>query len=153
MNKNGIIEILSQQVNNLTTFVKVLEDKQHAIIENDYDLLSDKMNKEEASIGAINRTEEKRLTLMMEVIEQNFSNPTKDLLNIRKFFEATVEAWTREEKNTMKLLISKLKDLTMQCDSLNDQNKYLIDNARIFIKEIISAVVHAQKRSIIDRKI
>lgn len=153
MNKKEILETLDEQRTNLENFVKILEDKQHCIIENNYDLLSEKMNDEEIFINKIKKIEEKRINLLMNAIESSVSTPSRDLLKLSEFAKATREFWSSEEFGVLTMVAADLKELAHKASNLNEQNRFLIDNARSFIREIISAVVHAQNKSIIDRKI
>lgn len=153
MNKEELIKTLQGQASNLKKFIKVLEDKQHAIIENDYDLLSVKMNDEEIMIGKIKKEDDKRLTLMKSAFNNQNINNNSDLMNVSLFIERTKQHWEEEELEILSQLLPELKELASEADKINEQNRYLIQNARSFIREIISAVVNAQKRSLIDRKI
>ncbi|MFA3783871.1 flagellar export chaperone FlgN [Melioribacteraceae bacterium 4301-Me] len=135
----------------LTSLLQVVTEKQKAIIGYNYEQLSKAIEKEESRLFELQKIHKMRRSILsklkselsLDVNESNF----EDLLEVIQD-KINKETWL-ELYNSSDEIRKRIKEIQL----VNDQNKYLADYGRSFIRELISNLVGAEKKSIIDRKI
>ncbi|HUX92263.1 MAG TPA: flagellar protein FlgN [Ignavibacteriaceae bacterium] len=150
MELNNLFNDLKKQHELLQKFLDLISLQQNAIINSDIKALEETLKIESTFFNEIEISQK----LMIETIK-NLSE--KYSLNLKSnklsdFLEAL------KDKNEVKLggffkLQASLKKLISNINTVNNQNKMLISQARNFIKEIIGVFANSNKSPILDRKV
>ncbi len=149
MEISNLFNEMKNQQELLQKFLDLIYLQQKAIINNDVVVLEDLLTKEGAFFNQI----EAKKTLMSDIIIQLAvkysikleSNNLSDFINSLKL------------KNEFKLnglikLHESIKKLVYVIIEANNQNKILINQAKSFIKQLVTIFAHANKNSILDRR-
>lgn len=132
MDTKNFTEILQEQKNQLNGYLTLVNEKQKALTGNDVEQLNEVIRSEQRVLLEIKSIEQKWILALKQV--------GGDVSQLGEITE-------------IKSLQNEIKELVLQINSVNNLNKYLISNAREFIKEIMTSVFSNSKRSLIDRKI
>jgi len=130
MNTPELKNILERQKAKLEEYLNIVNEKQNVLITNEMLKLQVITNGEQKILLEIKDIEDEWIS----VLKKNYS------------YDDTIKA-------EIKALQSGIKELVLEINRINTINKYLISNAREFIKEIMAAIFMNKKRSLIDRKI
>ncbi len=150
MDMNDLLKLLKDQHQLLQAFHDTIVLQQKVIINNDVKGLEETIKTEGA------------LLINIELYEKHVEEAIKQLSNrygiknsSGKLSEFVDAIKVRKEINSMNLLKlrNSLQKIVANTIRVNNQNKMLIDQARYFIKETISALVSKNHTSILDRKV
>lgn len=122
--------ILERQKAKLEEYLNIVNEKQNVLITNEMLKLQVITSGEQKILLEIKDIEDEWIS----VLKKNYS-------------------YDEKLKVEIKALQSGIKELVLEINRINTINKYLISNAREFIKEIMAAIFMNKKRSLIDRKI
>lgn len=153
MMEKELYEMLVQEDKIIKSLITLANQKQKAIIQNDYDGLN-KVNENESALlsnlDKVSRNQQKLVSRLFDInsLEENgkprilsiLVNDYKDLFNPAQL----------QKINELRLQVrDKVKVLT----GLNHQNRFLIEHASSLVKDTISLLLKTRKTSLIDRKI
>lgn len=150
MDMNDLLKLLKDQHQLLHAFHDTIVLQQKVIINNDVKGLEETIKTEGA------------LLINIELYEKHVEEVIKQLSDkygiknssgkLSEFIEAIK---VKREINSINLikLRNSLQKMVAQTVRVNNQNKMLIDQARFFIKETITALVNKNHTSILDRKV
>jgi len=130
MNTPELKNILERQKAKLEEYLNIVNEKQNVLITNEMLRLQVITSGEQKILLEIKDIEDEWIS----VLKKNYS-------------------YDDQVKVEIKALQSGIKELVLEINRINTINKYLISNAREFIKEIMAAIFMNKKRSLIDRKI
>ena len=150
MELNNLFNDLKKQHELLQKFLDLISLQQNAIINSDVKALEETLKIESTYFNEIEISQKLMMKTIKNLSEKYSLNPKSNKLS--DFLEAM------KDKNEVKLgaffkLQTSLKKLISNINTVNNQNKMLISQARNFIKEIIGVFANSNKSSILDRKI
>ncbi len=141
---------LKDQHQFLEAFLNTIMLQQRAIIENDMTGLEETIKTEGSLMIYIEQHEKKVLEIICELSQKySIDLPSKKLSD----FVAAVKAKKIMETGSIEKIQNSLKKYILRIAKVNAQNKILIEQARSFVQETISAIVSLNKNQILDRKI
>ena len=150
MEPKELITILQDQKNNLNQLFSAVSQKQRSLVSSNYELLEDSIMKEERILVNIQQSEKLRVKTL-ESLYKEFSisaNSTR----LQDFLEKTRKIIGDDIAANISRLENEIKDIIMRINNVNQQNKYLIEQSRMFIKETIQSVVNMKKK-LLDRRV
>ncbi|MCU7497132.1 MAG: flagellar protein FlgN [Ignavibacteria bacterium] len=141
---------LVNQKNNLTSLLNAALQKQKALVNFDYAGLEDSITREEKAIAFITEGEKGRIKILSELYSRySISNRT---FKLSEFLENTRGLLDAKSQKQIAVTEKELKELITRVSMVNQQNKFLIENSRAFIKETVSRILNA-RRSLLDKKV
>ncbi|HEX2866343.1 MAG TPA: flagellar export chaperone FlgN [Ignavibacteriales bacterium] len=141
---------LVNQKNNLSQLLDAALLKQKALVKFDYAGLEDSILKEERALSSVADGEKGRIKILTEIYQKHsISNKTYKL---SEFIEHTKDLLDIKSKKQIAVTEKELKELITRVSMVNQQNKFLIENSRAFIKETVSHILNA-RRSLLDKKV
>ena len=150
MEMTDLFNLLKEQHQFLEAFLNTIVLQQRAIIESDLKGLEETIKTEGALLINFDNYE-KHMTEMIRELSKKYSlNASSGKLT--DFVNTLKGKREFNPKSFIKLQIS-LQKLMEQIMKINNQNKLLVDQARNFIKETVSALVNNSQNPILDRKI
>jgi flagellar biosynthesis/type III secretory pathway chaperone len=151
MRTTELLEVLKDQRNNLNQFHEIVLMKQRALIMNDIKGIEGAIMREEKMINKVENCEKQRVQLILSLKEKlNLDYPSHRMTDFILKAGELLDAKIKREFERELEIIEKLVSVIQQT---NEQNQFLISNARNFIRKIIEAVAQGGKQSILDRKI
>ena len=149
MEMSDLFRCLKEQHQVLQEYLDILLKHQKAIISADAAGLEETIKSESDLLFNIGSCETRRQKIMQQLsvkysLEIN-SNKLSDFLNEikkKKLFDTA---------NIVKLQNS-IKKLILETIKINSQNKFLIEQARNFIKETIAAFTSTNRNALVDRR-
>ena len=149
MEMKDLFNSLKDQHEFMQTFLDTIVLQQKAIINNDIRGLEETIKTEGALLINVDIYEKQMAEIIKQLSEKysinTSSNKLIDFINALK--------GKREfNPNSIVKLHSSLKKLVSQIMKINDQNRMLIDQARNFVKETVSALISENQSAIFDRK-
>jgi hypothetical protein len=149
MEMKDLFNSLKDQHEFLQTFLDTIILQQKAIINNDIRGLEETIKTEGALLINVDRYEKQMAEILKQLSEKysinSSSNKLVDFIN-------GLRGKRELNPNNIVKLHSSLKKLVSQIMKINDQNRMLIDQARNFVKETVSALVNNNQSAIFDRK-
>ncbi|MGE5432464.1 MAG: flagellar export chaperone FlgN [Syntrophomonadaceae bacterium] len=141
---------LANQKNNLAKLLEAALQKQKALVNFDYTGLEDSIVKEEKALSFVTEGEKGRIKILSELYEMHaIANKT---FKLSEFIEHTRGMLDIKAQRQIAVTEKELKELITRVSMINQQNKFLIENSRAFIKETVSHILNA-RRSLLDRKV
>jgi hypothetical protein len=144
------IEILEGQKENLTIFIDIAKSKQKALLENDRELFDKILKDEEFYISKLTRSEKEKRRALKEIFGRNLTDEERKLTNLIKLLSQYAP---EAESNQIESLQFTLRDLAEELSKINNQNMFLIRNARQFLIDTINTLMNEKRASIFDRKV
>jgi dsDNA-binding SOS-regulon protein len=144
------IEILEGQKENLTIFIDIAKSKQKALLENDRELFDKIIKEEEFYISKLTRSEKEKRRALKEIFGRNLTEEERKLNNLVKLLSQYAP---EEESKQIESLQLTLRDLAEELSTINNQNMFLIRNARQFLIDTINTLMNEKRASIFDRKV
>jgi SMC interacting uncharacterized protein involved in chromosome segregation len=149
MEMKDLFSSLKDQHEFLQTFLDTIILQQKAIITNDIIGLEETIKTEGALLLNVDHYEKQMADIIKQLSEKysvdSSSNKLTDFINALK-------GKNEFNPNSIAKLHSSLKKLVSQIVKINDQNRMLIEQARNFVKETVSALVINNQSPIFDRK-
>lgn len=148
--KSDLESILELQKHNLQKMLGVLKNHQTALVHNDLKLIEDSITSEEVLLQNIMKTETEKSTII-ERLDKRYS-----LHLVKPSLTNLLIAVQRKEDfnyDSLQKLQFVIKKLTLEISRINLQNRVLIENAKSFIKNTISALVGQNKRQLLDKRL
>lgn len=151
MDEKDLIKTLSGLEESLIKLCETAQQKQEALINNNIKLLESAVSSEEKFIRSIENAEKSRIAVLNELNKKYTMNLTT--MKLSEFLSGAKNKL--DEKSTAKILKlqNRIKRHIQNIEALNQQNQYLIDTARDFIKMAISELVGPQRKSFLDRRV
>lgn len=141
---------LVNQKNNLTSLLNAALQKQRALVNFDYAGLEESIVKEEKALSFVTEGEKGRIKVLSELYKRHsISNKT---FKLSEFVENTKGMLDIRSQKQIALTEKELRELITRVSMVNQQNKFLIENSRAFIKDTVSAILNA-RRSLLDKKV
>jgi hypothetical protein len=149
MEMKDLFSSLKEQHEFMQTFLDTIVLQQKAIINNDIKGLEETIKTEGALLINVDRYEKQMADIIKQLSEKySLDTPSNKLTD----FVNTLKGKREFNPNNIVKLHSSLKKLVTQIVKINDQNRMLIDQARSFVKETVSALVNNSQSPIFDRK-
>lgn len=149
MEINQLNKVIKEQHECLQNFLTVVKLQQKSLIENDLEGLEDSIAKEEKILTLLNRIKDEKARVIKNLAEEN--NIILKNFSLGDLLENFKNKTEIKFSNLEKVQFS-IKNLILQIDKINQQNKILIEHSRNFIKETINILVNKNK-PILDRKV
>lgn len=151
MDEKDLIKTLSGLEESLIKLFETARQKQEALINNNIKLLESAVSAEERFIHSVQNAEKTRIAVLTELNKKYTLNLTTMKLN--DFLSGAKNKL--DEKNVAQILKlqNRIRKYIVAIEALNQQNQYLIDTARDFIKMTIAELVGPQRKSFLDRKV
>lgn len=153
MNKDKLIKLLDEQKIVLQEMIRVLKQKQNAIVKNDSMALEEANHLEEVVLNKLSRKELERINLIRNISAElglNLSEINSN--NIKEFYKHLKTKLNLEEYESLNNTRNENKKLVEQASLINKQNKLLIEQANSFIKQVINVLFKSQNKPLLDRK-
>jgi len=149
MEMKDLFSSLKEQHEFLQTFLDTIVLQQKAIINNDIRGLEETIKTEGALLINVDIYEKKMAEIIKQLSEKYSINTSSNKLID---FVNALKGKREFNPNNIVKLHSSLKKLVSQIMKINDQNRMLIDQARNFVKETVSALISENQSAIFDRK-
>lgn len=150
MEYSNLSEILNKQEKNLKELLKIVTNKQEALISNNNENLNDLISKEEKQLLLLQITEERRLEILKNIYQEN--NIKNERFKLDVMIEALKDKLNEEFVEELINSKNRIKNTIQQITKINQQNLVLIQQSRELLNNTIQAVINATNRSILDRK-
>lgn len=150
MEYSNLIEILNKQEKNLKELLKIVTNKQEALVSNNNENLNDLISKEEKQLLLLQITEEKRLEILKNIYQEN--NIKNERFKLDVMIEELKDKLNEEFVEELMNSKNRIKNTIQQITKINQQNLVLIQQSRELLNNTIQAVINATNRSILDRK-
>lgn len=151
MKTKELLEIVKQQRNNLNDFHEVVLLKQRALIVSDLKGIEGAVVREEKLISVVDKCERARVETIKSITGSLNINLESD--RTTEFLELADQYIEKKIVGEFKRELVAIERLVVETQKINQQNQFLINNAREFIKGVISAVTKSGSKAILDRKI
>lgn len=149
MEMKDLFSTLKDQHDFMQAFLDTIILQQKAIISNDIIGLEETIKTEGALLLNVDHYEKQMAEIIKELSEKySIDTPSNKLADFVNVLKGKKEF---NPNNIVKLHAS-LKKLVTQIVKINDQNRMLIEQARSFVKETVSALVINNQSAIFDRK-
>ena len=148
--KSDLESILELQKHNLQKMMGVLKNHQTALIHNDLKQIEDSITSEEVLLQNIMKTETEKSTIIEQLDKQYSLHLVKPSLTNLLIAVQRKEDFNYDSLQKLQFVIKKL---TLEISRINLQNRVLIENAKSFIKNTISALVGQNKRQLLDKRL
>ena len=148
--KSDLESILELQKHNLQKMLEVLKSHQTALVHNDLKLIEDSITSEEVLLQNIMKTETEKSTIIEQLDKQYSLHLVKPSLTNLLIAVQRKEDFNYDSLQKLQFVIKKL---TLEISRINLQNRVLIENAKSFIKNTISALVGQNKRQLLDKRL
>ena len=148
--KSDLESILELQKHNLQKMLGVLKSHQTALVHNDLKLIEDSITSEEVLLQNIMKTETEKSTIIEQLDKQYSLHLVKPSLTNLLIAVQRKEDFNYDSLQKLQFVIKKL---TLEISRINLQNRVLIENAKSFIKNTISALVGQNKRQLLDKRL
>jgi hypothetical protein len=150
MEVKDLIDNLKHQKKNLSQLLNAASLKQKALVQLNYEDLEKSISTEERTLVNIQQAEKHRISILSELyLGYSIRCETPKL---SEFIEKTKEHIGAKTLENISSHEKELKKLIKQISVINQQNKYLIENSRAFIKETITSLLNKNK-SLLDRRV
>ena len=146
----SFIEILEMQKENLEVFIEVAAKKQRALLENDRELFDETLKDEEFYISKLTRNEKDKQALLRKIFGRGL---TEEERKLSKLIPLLQKYSPENEGKKIEELQLELKNLAEKLSKINNQNMFLIRNARQFLIDTINTLMNEKRASIFDRKV
>lgn len=150
MEYSNLSEILNKQEKNLKELLKIVTNKQEALVSNNNENLNDLISKEEKQLLLLQITEERRLEILKNIYQEN--NIKNERFKLDVMIEALKDKLNEEFVEELINSKNRIKNTIQQITKINQQNLVLIQQSRELLNNTIQAVINATNRSILDRK-
>jgi hypothetical protein len=150
MEMKDLFSSLKDQHEFLQTFLETIILQQKAIINNDINGLEETIRTEGALLFNFELYEKQMSEIIKQLTEKYAINTSTNKLS--DFINA-LKGKREFNPNSLVKLHNSLQKLLAQIMKTNNQNKLLIDQARNFIKETVSALIINNQAPIFDRKV
>ena len=150
MSVNELKSINEEIFKKLTNLRQTITDKQKAIVGSNYDQLQSLTNTEEKCLFELQKLNKLR-TAIIDNIKSELSM-TVEVKRSEDFFSSIKEEIDPNLWNELYNRNDQIRKMINEVQLINEQNKYLIEYGRSFIKDLVSGLVGPDKKSIIDRK-
>lgn len=151
MDEKDLIKTLAGLEESLINLFETARQKQEALVNNNIKLLESAVSAEEKFIRNVEMAEKRRVVVLTELNKKFMLNLTS--MRLTDFLSGARNKL--DEKNAAQILKlqNRIRKYIMNIDALNQQNQYLIDTARDFIKMTIAELVGPQRKSFLDRRV
>lgn len=150
MNTKKLVEMLASQLQNLHLLKETMVMQQKSIVKNKIVEIEKAVEEEERILNRIRINEKERINEIVSLAAKE--GISLEVPSVNEFLKICKE---KDDPNYE--LIFKIRNqivlLAYEINNLNQQNSYLIEHARKFIKETITALYGSNQRNILDRKI
>jgi hypothetical protein len=150
MDEKDLIKTLAGLEESLINLFETARQKQEALISNNIKLLESAVSAEEKFIRNVEMAEKRRITVLTELNKKFTLNVTS--MKINDFLSGAKNKLDEKHAAQIIKLQNRIRKYIMNIDTVNQQNQYLIDTARDFIKMTISELVGPQRKSFLDRR-
>lgn len=150
MEYTNLSEILNKQEKNLKELLKIVTDKQEALVSNNNENLNDLIAKEERLLLQLQITEERRLEILKNIYEEN--NIKNERFKLDVMIEELKDKLSKDFVSVITESKNRIENSIKLITKINQQNLVLIQQSRELLNNTIQAVINATNRSILDRK-
>jgi flagellar biosynthesis/type III secretory pathway chaperone len=150
METKKLFELLVNQLHNLHSLKEVMIEQQKAIVKNVISEVEKAVEEEERILNRIRNNERDRINEIVSLAgKEGISLETPSVNEFLKIMK------TNNDPNyeTIFKVRNQIILLAYEINNLNQQNSYLIEHSRKFIKDTITALYGANQHKIFDRKI
>jgi hypothetical protein len=151
MDEKDLIKTLAGLEESLIRLFETAQKKQEALVNNNIKLLESAVSAEERFIRNIENAEKNRVSVLAELNKKYMIDAAT--MKLSDFLSGAKNKL--DEKSTAQILKlqNRIKKHILNIEMLNQQNQYLLDTARDFIKMAISELVGPQRKSFLDRRV
>ena len=145
-----LLNIVKKQRDNLSKFHEVVLLKQRALIMNDHKAIEGAILREEKLISLVERNEKERVEVIKDLDEKY--NLGLSTYRITEFLNKSANLFEEKLQNEFKRELELIERFVEEVQKVNGQNQFLINNARAFIRDLVTTVAGTSKKAIVDRK-
>lgn len=151
MDEKDLIKTLAGLEESLIRLFETAQKKQEALVNNNIKLLESAVSAEERFIRNIENAEKNRITVLTELNKKYMIDVTT--VKLSDFLSGARNKLDEKSAAQILKLQNRIKKHILNIETLNQQNQYLLDTARDFIKMAISELVGPQRKSFLDRRV
>ncbi len=145
-----LISVLEKEKENLKTFCDVALKKQKYLLENNHEAFDATVKEEEVYLSVIYRAEKEKSALLKKIFGRELTKTERKLKNLLPVLQKIAD---KEDAEKLAELKTEIKKYASELERINNQNIFLIKNARQFLIDTINALMNEKRASIVDRKI
>jgi fibrillarin-like rRNA methylase len=145
-----LIKILEKERDNLKLFCDVALQKQQALLANNHDEFDAKLKEEEYFLSIIYRSEKEKNVLLKKIFGRELTKTEKKLKNLMPVLQKIA---SEEDAKRLESLKEEIKTHASELEKLNNQNIFLIKNARQFLIDTINTLMNEKRATLVDRKV
>ncbi len=145
-----LIEILKKERDYLKNFCEVALQKQQALLANNHEEFDEKIKEEEFYLSNLYRSEKEKNALLKPIFGRELTRTERKLKNLFPVLEKIAD---EKEVDELKKLKKEIKEYATKLDKINNQNVFLIKNARQFLIDTINTLMNEKRAKIVDRKV
>lgn len=145
-----LYQILIELKSTLSKMLEVSKSKQEILINRNHEKLNSLINREQRLLNELNDLSNHQKILVSNINEE-YHLP-KQLNNITEMLKLMGNKINSKKKENLLQILDEIKSSAGELNTINAQNKMLIEVSREFIKGIIQAARGNDSKSIINRK-
>ncbi len=145
-----LIEVLEKERDNLKNFCDVALRKQKTLIENDHEEFDACIKEEEVLLSSLYRNEKEKNLLLKKIFGRELTKTERKLKNLLPVLQKIAE---KENAEKLAALKEEIKRYASELERINNQNIFLIKNARQFLIDTINTLMNEKRATLIDRKV
>ncbi len=146
----SLIGILEQERDGLKRFCEVALRKQKMLIENNHEEFDACIKEEEALLSKLFRSEKEKGLLLKKIFGRELTKTERKLKNLMPVLEKIAQ---KEDAEKLSKLKNEIRNYASELERINNQNIFLIKNARQFLIDTINTLMNEKRATLIDRKI
>lgn len=149
--KNDLLRIMDELVNGLNKLKNATQEKQKALIANNYEALEIAINNEEKFLSSLQAIHKNRGFLLAEIKKELTLNIPKN-----KFTDFIYAIRGKVERDFLNKLIERnmvVEKAITEINAINLQNKFLTEQASEFNRSLMNELFAGRQKSLLDRKI
>lgn len=149
MKTNELIDVLKEQSKYLGMFLEIAKNQQHAVLSNNIQLLEESIHNEEKIISKINGHELKVRHAINSLAEEN--NVALNTVSLEELIKQLKDDKKKDVRSLLNMQFE-IRSVVKEVVKINNQNRFLIEHSRNFIREVVTTLVN-NKKSVLDRKV
>lgn len=149
--KNDLLRIMDELVNGLSKLKNATQEKQKALIANNYEALEIAIHNEEKFLSSLQAIHKNRGFLLAEIKKELTLNIPKN-----KFTDFIYAIRGKVERDFLNKLIERnmeVEKAITEINAINLQNKFLTEQASEFNRSLMNELFAGRQKSLLDRKI
>jgi hypothetical protein len=154
MKASILLKIYEDQLKNMNDLLAAAVSKQKSVIQNNRLSLEKSTRLEETLLSRINRKEIERMDCLQKFYSNQYGGKNPNVVNLSNLsIDELKKGLEENEYIELNKLRDSIKEVTARLMGMNQQNKFLIEQANSIVKNTLEIVLKSQKKPIVDRRV